>query len=109
VPVAAASQAVTPWVAAAEVADRELPSIPVGERGNAWMVAAGDLVSRRPMYTQAVRDAVFLDAETGMLVHKTPLARLIWARAAPPTLTAVLPGVRGAPLRHRWRPLAPRR
>ena len=87
-PVAAATTAVTPAVAAGT--DRELPSIPVGERGDAWMVAAKDLVSVRPKFTQQVWDTAFLDAETGMLVHKANTGRVdVGSRSAADILAAV--------------------
>jgi hypothetical protein len=90
-PAAAPSQASAPPVTAApEGVDRELPSIPVGERGDAWVVAARDLVSRRPTYTQQVWDTAFLDAESGMLVHKGTTGRMgLGSRSAADILTAV--------------------
>jgi hypothetical protein len=71
-------------------AERELPSIPVGERGDAWAAAAADLVSRRPPYTQQVWDTAFLDAETGVLVHKSNSGPIdLGSRSAADILTAV--------------------
>ncbi|MFF3403520.1 hypothetical protein ACFYW6_34120 [Streptomyces sp. NPDC002659] len=70
--------------------ERELPSIPAGERGDGWAAAAANLVSRRPNYTQQVWDTAFLDAETGMLVHKSNSGPVdLGSRSAADIVTAV--------------------
>ncbi|MFJ5221025.1 hypothetical protein ACIP98_41080 [Streptomyces sp. NPDC088354] len=69
---------------------RELPSIPAGERGDAWVAAAPNLVSRRPNFPQDRWDTAFLDAETGQLVYKTHSAQLdLGSRSAGEILAAV--------------------
>ncbi|MER5184817.1 hypothetical protein ABT009_42125 [Streptomyces sp. NPDC002896] len=78
------------FTAQPEGADRELLSIPAGERGDRWVAAAGDLVSRRPTFTQQVWDTAFLDTETGMLVHKANSGRIdLGSRSAADIVTAV--------------------
>ncbi|MBC7268743.1 MAG: hypothetical protein H5T76_08450 [Streptomyces sp.] len=71
-------------------ARRELPSIPAGSSGDAWFTHTTGLVSTRPNFTQQVRSTVFLDATTGVLVHRSQTHHLDLAgRSAADILTAV--------------------
>ncbi|MFK4272456.1 hypothetical protein [Streptomyces milbemycinicus] len=67
-----------PAPAAVSVAEhgRELPSIPAGERGDAWCVPTPNLASKRPNFTQQPRQMAFLDTDTGVLVHRDQVVRL---------------------------------
>ncbi|MFC8965478.1 hypothetical protein [Streptomyces sp. NPDC057094] len=49
---------------------RELPSIPEGTAGDGWFSHTPKLVSQYPNFTQQARSMVFLDTDTGVLVHR---------------------------------------
>jgi hypothetical protein len=69
---------------------RELPSIPAGERGDAWCTAAPNLMSKRPNFTQQARQMAFLDVTTGVLVYRDQTVRLeLGAASVAEILTAV--------------------
>ncbi|SFL69303.1 hypothetical protein [Streptomyces pini] len=55
---------------------RELPSIPPGQDGDTWFTATPNLTSTRPNFTQQPRQMAFLDATTGVLVHRDTTTRL---------------------------------
>ncbi|MFD4998710.1 hypothetical protein [Streptomyces buecherae] len=55
---------------------RTLPSIPDGEEGDAWFTHTKNLASTRPNFTQQARSTVFLDTDTGILVHRSDTRRL---------------------------------
>ncbi|WP_371352354.1 Mucin-19 [Streptomyces malaysiensis] len=65
-----------PTTAPATEHARELPSIPAGERGDAWCVPTSNLASTRPNFTQQPRQMAFLDTTTGVLVHRDQTVRL---------------------------------
>ncbi|MYX37041.1 hypothetical protein GTY85_27035 [Streptomyces sp. SID8377] len=70
--------------------DRELPSIPPGERGDAWAAVQPRVVSQRPKFTQNSWDTAFLDAKSGMLVHKSNSTRIdLGSRSAADLLAAL--------------------
>ncbi|MCZ4120285.1 hypothetical protein O3X23_12980 [Streptomyces sp. H39-S7] len=80
--------AAVPGAAAGE--DRALPSIPAGERGQAWAAVDPKLKSTRPQFTQQSWDTAFLDAATGSLVYKDRSGRIdLGSRSAADILTAV--------------------
>ena len=56
--------------------ERMLPSIPVGEAGDAWFAAAPNLTSTRPQFVQQARQMAFLDTVTGVLVHRDQVVRV---------------------------------
>ncbi|MGI5255419.1 hypothetical protein [Actinacidiphila glaucinigra] len=91
--VQAPAPAAQPAAAAAVEApgmDRELPSIPAGESGDAWASVEPGVVSQRPRFTQNPWDTAFLDAETGELVHKATNIRIdVGSRSAADLLTAL--------------------
>ncbi|MFG2948430.1 hypothetical protein [Streptomyces adustus] len=62
--------------AAAPDALRELPSIPEGPAGDSWFTHTPKLVSQSPNFTQQARSTVFLDTDTGVLVHRDQTHRL---------------------------------
>ncbi|WP_446044669.1 hypothetical protein [Streptomyces olivaceus] len=69
---------------------RTLPSIPDGETGGAWFTHTKNLASTRPNFTQQARSTVFLDTDTGVLVHRNQTHRLdLGARSAADLLNAV--------------------
>lgn len=69
---------------------RTLPSIPNGEAGDAWFTHTKNLASTRPNFTQQARSTVFLDTDTGILVHRNQTHRLdLGTRSAADLLTAV--------------------
>ncbi|GLV79382.1 hypothetical protein ACH4VS_37985 [Streptomyces hygroscopicus] len=69
---------------------RTLPSIPEGAAGNAWCAHTPGLVSKRPNFTQQARSTVFLDTDTGVLVHRNQTHHLdLGNRTAADILTAV--------------------
>ncbi|MER7720748.1 hypothetical protein ABTX99_28030 [Streptomyces flaveolus] len=71
-------------------APRVLPSLPQGEAGDAWFTHTANLASTRPNFTQQARSTVFLDATTGLLVHRQQTHRLnLKDRTAAEILTAV--------------------
>ncbi|MFE0630848.1 hypothetical protein ACFW3D_28300 [Streptomyces sp. NPDC058864] len=55
---------------------RVLPSIPAGPDGDRWFAHTSGLASTRPNFTQQVRSTVFLDAASGILVHRDQTLRL---------------------------------
>ncbi|MFF3460508.1 hypothetical protein ACFYXH_40775 [Streptomyces sp. NPDC002730] len=55
---------------------RALPSIPEGPEGDAWFAHTPSLASTHPNFTQQARSTVFLDTETGVLVHRDQTIRL---------------------------------
>ncbi|THA28241.1 Mucin-19 [Streptomyces sp. RKND-216] len=63
-------------VSAGPVGERTLPSIPVGEAGDAWFGVTPGLASKRPTFTQQARQMAFLDTGTGVLVHRDQTVRL---------------------------------
>jgi hypothetical protein len=79
-----------PQVPAAAQASRDLPSIPAGSSGDAWLDATPGLASTRPNFTQQARSTVFLDTTTGILVYRNQTHHLDLAdRSAADILTAV--------------------
>ncbi|MET7641776.1 hypothetical protein [Streptomyces sp. NPDC005438] len=73
---------------------RILPSIPGGEAGDAWFTHTKNLASTRPNFTQQARSTVFLDTNTGVLVHRNETHHLdLGTRAAVEILTAVFHAV----------------
>ncbi|MEU9523264.1 hypothetical protein [Streptomyces sp. NPDC048224] len=69
---------------------RDLPSIPAGASGDAWLAPTPGLASTRPNFTQQARSTVFLDTTTGVLVHRNRTHHLDLAdRSAADLLTAV--------------------
>ncbi|MER5905106.1 hypothetical protein ABT150_34345 [Streptomyces mirabilis] len=71
-------------------APRTLPSIPQSEAGQGWFTHTANLVSKRPNFTQQARPTVFLDTDTGLLVHRNQTHRLdLGAGTAAEILTAV--------------------
>ncbi|MEV7787623.1 hypothetical protein AB0O72_19865 [Streptomyces sp. NPDC088106] len=86
----AAPPAGAPAVTAAPDTPQALPSIPEGEAGNAWFAHTSGLASTRPNFTQQARSTVFLDTDTGVLVHRNQTHHLDLAnRSAADILTAV--------------------
>ncbi|MGW1601397.1 hypothetical protein [Streptomyces eurythermus] len=75
---------------ATPAAPRTLPGIPEGEAGDAWFTHTAGLASTRPNFTQQARSTVFLDATTGILVHRQQTHHLDLGNAtAADILTAV--------------------
>jgi hypothetical protein len=75
---------------AAPQVPRTLPSIPEGKPGDAWFAHTPGLVSARPNFTQQARSTVFLDTDTGVLVHRSQTHHLdLGSRSATDILTAV--------------------
>lgn len=73
---------------------RTLPSIPDGEEGDAWFTHTNNLASTRPNFTQQARSTVFLDTNTGLLVHRNQTHRLdLGNRSAADLLNAVFHAV----------------
>ncbi|GCD40369.1 hypothetical protein [Streptomyces paromomycinus] len=69
---------------------RTLPAIPEGEPGERWFAHTPNLVSMRPNFTQQARSTVFLDAATGVMVHRHQTHQLTLPTAsAAEILTAV--------------------
>ncbi|WP_331732881.1 hypothetical protein OG613_48835 (plasmid) [Streptomyces sp. NBC_00015] len=84
-----ASAAPAPEMPAAAAA-RNLPSIPEGDQGDAWFTHTSGLVSTRPNFTQQARSTLFLDTNTGVLVHRNQTHHLdLGHRSAADILTAV--------------------
>ncbi|MEU9925239.1 hypothetical protein AB0H51_28830 [Streptomyces griseoluteus] len=80
----------TPQAPTAPQTPRNLPSIPAGSSGDAWLAATPGLASTRPNFTQQARSTVFLDAATGVLVHRQQTHHLDLGNAtAADILTAV--------------------
>ncbi|ONK09253.1 hypothetical protein [Streptomyces sp. MP131-18] len=76
-PAAAAAPPSTPAAAPSpEGAQKVLPSIPAGEDGDRWIAATPNLTSTRPNFVQQPRQMAFLDASTGVLVHRDTTVRL---------------------------------
>jgi hypothetical protein len=69
---------------------RELPSIPDGAAGDAWFTHTTGLASTHPNFTQQARSTVFLDTDTGVLVHRDQTFRL---DLPAPTAAAILEAV----------------
>ncbi|MFD6327033.1 hypothetical protein ACFWOL_30270 [Streptomyces sp. NPDC058442] len=89
-PPPAPAETVAPEPPAAPQAPRDLPSIPTGASGDAWFAHTSGLASTRPNFTQQARSTVFLDTDTGVLVHRSQTHRLdLGARSAADILTAV--------------------
>ncbi|MGW0817004.1 hypothetical protein ACWD00_27810 [Streptomyces viridiviolaceus] len=69
---------------------RDLPSVPAGPSGDAWFCHASGLASTRPNFTQQARSTVFLDTNTGVLVHRDQTHHLdLGTASAAEILTAV--------------------
>ncbi|MFF6804440.1 hypothetical protein [Streptomyces sp. NPDC012616] len=69
---------------------RSLPSVPAGPSGDAWFGHASGLASTRPNFTQQARSTVFLDTNTGVLVHRDQTHHLdLGTASAAEILTAV--------------------
>ncbi|MCX5602941.1 hypothetical protein OOK29_32875 [Streptomyces phaeochromogenes] len=69
---------------------RTLPSIPDGAADQGWFTHTANLLSQRPNFTQQARSTVFLDTDTGVLVHRNQTHRLsLGAGTAAEILTAV--------------------
>ncbi|WP_416972241.1 hypothetical protein [Streptomyces sp. 4F14] len=67
-----------------------LPGIPEGPAGEGWFTHTAGLASIRPNFTQQARSTVFLDAMTGVLVHRDQTHHLdLGAASAAEILTAV--------------------
>ncbi|MFI6567033.1 hypothetical protein [Streptomyces sp. NPDC050534] len=80
----------TPAPLASLQAARTLPSIPEGDGGNAWFTHTANLASTRPNFTQQARSTLFLDTDTGVLVHRQQTHHLdLGDRSAANILTAV--------------------
>lgn len=80
----------TPVPVATPDTSRTLPSVPEGEAGDAWFTHTQGLTSARPNFTQQARSTVFLDATTGVLVHRNQTHHLdLGAATAADILTAV--------------------
>ncbi|MEU6325162.1 hypothetical protein [Streptomyces sp. NPDC047009] len=89
-PSAAPAEAPAPESPASPQAPRDLPSIPTGTSGDSWFAHTSGLTSARPNFTQQARSTVFLDAATGVLVHRDQTHRLdLGAASAAEILTAV--------------------
>ncbi|MFD7817647.1 hypothetical protein ACFV6E_32715 [Streptomyces sp. NPDC059785] len=87
---AAPAGSAAPQTPPASEAPRSLPSLPEGDAGDAWLTHSTGLASRRPNFTQQARSTVFLDAGTGVLVHRQQTHRLdLGAASAAEILTAV--------------------
>ncbi|WP_405958548.1 hypothetical protein [Streptomyces phaeochromogenes] len=81
-------------VPAEQGAPRTLPSIPDGTAGQGWFTHTANLLSQRPNFTQQARATVFLDTDTGVLVHRNQTHRLsLGAGTAAEILTAVFHAV----------------
>ncbi|MGW4888142.1 hypothetical protein [Streptomyces murinus] len=79
-----------PQAPTAPQAPRDLPSIPAGASGDAWLAPTPGLASARPNFTQQARSTVFLDTTTGILVHRNQTHHLDLAdRSAADLLSAV--------------------
>ncbi|MFF0143303.1 hypothetical protein ACFYRN_43765 [Streptomyces sp. NPDC005227] len=63
-------------------APRELPSIPEGTAGDGWFSHTPKLVSQHPNFTQQARSTIFLDTDTGVLVHRQQTHHLDLADAS---------------------------
>lgn len=61
---------------AAQEAQRTLPGIPEGSDGDRWFAHTANLASTHPNFTQQARSTVFLDAHTGVLVHRDQTFRI---------------------------------
>ncbi|MFF3910514.1 hypothetical protein ACFYZJ_32220 [Streptomyces sp. NPDC001848] len=86
----ASAEAMAPVAPAAPREPRSLPSLPQGAVGDAWFTHTPGLASTRPNFTQQARITVFLDATTGVLVHRNQTHRLdLGAATAADILTAV--------------------
>ncbi|WP_329317907.1 hypothetical protein OIE77_42375 [Streptomyces sp. NBC_01715] len=72
-------------------APRTLPSIPQNDySGQRWFTHTANLTSQRPNFTQQARPTVFLDTDTGVLVHRNQTHRLdLGTGTAAEILTAV--------------------
>jgi hypothetical protein len=82
--------AAAPEASAVPDTPRSLPSIPDGGTGDTWFTHTRGLASQRPNFTQQARSTVFLDAATGVLVHRSQTHHLDLAgRSAADILTAV--------------------
>ncbi|MFJ3644450.1 hypothetical protein [Streptomyces murinus] len=69
---------------------RSLPAIPTGADGDAWFAHTANLASTRPNFTQQARSTVFLDTDTGVLVHRDQTHHLnLGDRSVGALLTAV--------------------
>lgn len=55
---------------------RTLPGIPEGPDGDRWFTHTANLASTHPNFTQQARSTVFLDTQTGTLVHRDQTFRL---------------------------------
>ncbi|MFD7135890.1 hypothetical protein [Streptomyces sp. NPDC059894] len=74
----------------ADGAPRTLPSLPDESTADRWFTHTPRLVSQRPNFLQRPRATVFLDATTGVLVHRDHTTRLdLGDRSAAALLTAV--------------------
>lgn len=49
---------------------RDLPGVPEGPDGDRWFAHTANLASTHPNFTQQARSTVFLDTQTGVLVHR---------------------------------------
>ncbi|MER5661571.1 hypothetical protein [Streptomyces mirabilis] len=71
-------------------APRELPSLPQGTDTDRWFTPTSGLASQYPNFIQKAHPTVFLDAATGVLVHRDQTVRLdLGDRSAAAILTAV--------------------
>ncbi|MEU6182943.1 hypothetical protein [Streptomyces coeruleorubidus] len=89
-PAAPAEDSASAKPAAAPDAPCALPSIPDGAVGNSWFTHTPNLLSTPPNFTQQARSTVFLDTDTGVLVHRSETHRLdLGAASGAEILTAV--------------------
>ncbi|MEV6726588.1 hypothetical protein AB0M94_37340 [Streptomyces xanthochromogenes] len=59
-----------PAAAARSDGTRVLPAVPDGPAGERWFTHTPNLASTHPNFTQQARSTVFLDASSGLLVHR---------------------------------------
>ncbi|MGI5461215.1 hypothetical protein ACQEWB_50340 [Streptomyces sp. CA-249302] len=89
-PAPAASPPAAPLQPAEPTVPRELPALPQDTDTDRWFTPASGLVSLYPNFVQQPHPAVFLDAATGVLVHRDHTVRLdLGDRSAAAILTAV--------------------
>lgn len=89
-PAAPSPEAPVPEHPAAPGTPRSLPSVPADPSGDAWFGHASGLASTRPNFTQQARSTVFLDTNTGVLVHRNQTHQLdLGTASASEILTAV--------------------
>ncbi|UFQ13547.1 MULTISPECIES: hypothetical protein [Streptomyces] len=84
------AEATAPAPPAEPQTPRSLPAIAEGTAGDTWFTHTPGLASTRPNFTQQARSTVFLDTNTGILVHRNETHHLdLGAASAADILTAV--------------------